>query len=147
MFRHPNCEYSLNTAGVMVKTVTTPVTTAILAAILDFSESSRVIPPHPLDSQSGPSYLSKNAIKWFPQNFEGYPGLATGLVRFLFKTAPEQPVRGPGVWFDWGIRKRYAMCGSVVMSARFPSLAGVAWHNKIKLIDERNFAILDHFDV
>ena len=64
----------------MVKTVITPITAAILAAILDFSESSRVIPPHPLDSYSGPSYLSKNAIKWFPQNFEGYLGLATGLV-------------------------------------------------------------------
>ena len=24
-------------------------------------------------------------------------------VRFLFKTAREQPVRGPGVWCDWGI--------------------------------------------
>ena len=23
--------------------------------------------------------------------------------RFLFKTAREQPVRGPGVWCDWGI--------------------------------------------
>ena len=34
----------------MVKTVTTQVTAAILAAILDFSESSRVIAPHPLDS-------------------------------------------------------------------------------------------------
>ena len=25
-------------------------------------------------------------------------------VRFLFKTAREQPVRGPGVWCDWGIK-------------------------------------------
>ena len=24
-------------------------------------------------------------------------------IRFLFKTAHEQPVRGPGVWCDWGI--------------------------------------------
>ena len=50
MFSHQNCEYSLNTAGVIVKTVTTPVMVAILAAILDFSESSRVIAPHPNDS-------------------------------------------------------------------------------------------------
>ena len=50
MFRHQNCEYSLNTAGDMVKTVTTPVMAAILAAILDFSEGSRVIAPHPIDS-------------------------------------------------------------------------------------------------
>ena len=69
----------------MVKTVITPVTAAILAAILDFSESSRVIPPHPLDSYSGPSYISKNAIKWFPQNFEGYLGLATGLYQLIAK--------------------------------------------------------------
>ena len=27
-------------------------------------------------------------------------------VRFLFKTAREQPVRGPGVWCDWGIMPR-----------------------------------------
>ena len=27
-------------------------------------------------------------------------------VRFLFKTAREQPVRGPGVWCDWGISPR-----------------------------------------
>ena len=27
-------------------------------------------------------------------------------VRFLFKTAREQPVRGPGLWCDWGIRQR-----------------------------------------
>ena len=41
------------------------------------------------------------------------------------------------------------------MPAWFPSLASVAWHNKIKLIDDhilnttqkRNFAIFDHFDV
>ena len=26
-------------------------------------------------------------------------------VRFLFKTAREQPVRGPGVWCEWGISK------------------------------------------
>ena len=26
-------------------------------------------------------------------------------VRFLFKTAQEQPVRDPGVWCDWGISK------------------------------------------
>ena len=25
-------------------------------------------------------------------------------VRFLFKTAREQPIRGPGVWCDWGIK-------------------------------------------
>ena len=35
MFRHQNCEYGLNKAGVLAKTVTT----AILAAILDFSEA------------------------------------------------------------------------------------------------------------
>ena len=34
----------------MVKTVTTLVKAAILAAILDFSESSSVTAPHPLDS-------------------------------------------------------------------------------------------------
>ena len=28
-------------------------------------------------------------------------------VRFLFKTAREQPVRGPGVWCDWGITRDY----------------------------------------
>ena len=51
--------------------------------------------------------------------------------------------------------KKVAMCGSVVMYAWFPSLASVAWQNKIKFIDDhilnttqkRNFAIFDHFDV
>ena len=48
-------------------------------------------------------------------------------------------------------RKICAMCGSIFMSA-CPSLASVAWHNKIKLRDDhilnttqkRNFAIFDH---
>ena len=51
-------------------------------------------------------------------------------------------------------KKKCDMCGSVVMSAWFPPLANVAWHNKIKLRDDhilyttqkRNFAICDHFD-
>ena len=51
--------------------------------------------------------------------------------------------------------KKCAMCGSVVMSAWFLSLASVAWHNEIKLIDghilnttqKRNFDIFERFDV
>ena len=52
-------------------------------------------------------------------------------------------------------REKCAISGSVVMCAWFPSMASVAWHNKIKLIDntilntiqKRDFAIFDHFDV
>ena len=52
-------------------------------------------------------------------------------------------------------RKGCGVCGSVVMYAWFPLLASVAWHNKIKLIDDhisntkqkRNFPIFEHFDV
>ena len=83
MFRHQNCEFSLNIARIMVKTVTMQVMAAILAAILDFLESSRVIASHPLDSWSGPSYLSKNCNEMVSPKFWGYPGLATGLFMIL----------------------------------------------------------------
>ena len=33
-------------------------------------------------------------------------------VRFLFKTAREQPLRGPGVWCDWGKTLAQCMCQS-----------------------------------
>ena len=47
------------------------------------------------------------------------------------------------------------ICGYVVISVWFPSLASVDCHNKIKLIDDhilnttqkRNFSIFEHFDV
>ena len=39
-------------------------------------------------------------------------------VRFLFKTAREQPVRGPGVWCDWGIIEKHVR---VVTSSWIPS--------------------------
>ena len=47
MVRHQICDNSINTIGVMAKTVITPATEAILVAIL---ESSLVISSHPLDS-------------------------------------------------------------------------------------------------
>ena len=90
-----NCEYSLITTGVMVKTETTAVTAAILAAILDFSESSRVIAPHPLDSYSEPSYLSKNTIKWFPQKCWGFrPKISLGHRTNIMGHCSVIPLRG-----------------------------------------------------
>ena len=52
-------------------------------------------------------------------------------------------------------REKCAMCGSVFMSAWFPSLASVAWHNTFKqsqdnhildITQKHNFPIFEHFD-
>ena len=72
MFGYKNGEYSLNTARDMVKTVTTPDTAAILVAILDFSESSRVIAPHPLILNQD-HHIYKKINKMVPPKIWGVP--------------------------------------------------------------------------
>ena len=67
MIRHRHYDNSINTTWVMVKIVFTLIRAAILAVILDFAESFRVVAPHSLDSWSRTSYLTKNAIKCFPK--------------------------------------------------------------------------------
>ena len=81
--KHQNCDNSINKTWLMAKTVFTIVMAAVLSAILDFSESSGIIAPHPLDTRSALSCLSNYAVKWFLQNVEEYFGLVTSLYKAI----------------------------------------------------------------
>ena len=54
-------------------------------------------------------------------------------VRFLFKTAREQPVRGPGVWCDWGINRRKWVCFQIYRIIQKESFHLFYWYENFTM--------------